>query len=146
MTRCFIDSSIVVYANDRSAGSKQSRAVEIISACMTGGNGVVSIQVLQEYAHIALKKLGQDHPVVMRQLKLLEAFTLITPSPKSVRRAVEIRQSYRISFWDAGIVAAAEDADCGVIFSEDLNNGQYYAGIAVVNPLLSDFDPSEYIS
>ncbi|MEF8822839.1 MAG: PIN domain-containing protein [Desulfohalobiaceae bacterium] len=146
MRRCFIDSNIVVYANDRSSGSKQSRAVEIISACMAGGNGVISIQVLQEYANIALKKLGQDPPVVMRQLKLLEAFTLVTPSPKSVRRAVEIRQSYRISFGDAGIIAAAEDANCGVIFSEDLNNGQYYAGIVVVNPLLSGFDPSEYIS
>lgn len=67
--------------------------------------------------------------MVMRQLKLLEAFTLVTSSPKSIRRAVEIRESYRISFWDAGIIAVAEDADYQVIFSEDLNNGQYYAGV-----------------
>lgn len=144
MTRCFIDSNIVVYANDTRAGAKQDKAIEAISACMTGGNGVVSVQVLQEYANIALKKLEQEPSVVMRQLKLLEALSVVIPSPKSVRRAVEIRETYRISFWDAGIIAAAEDADCEVIFSEDLNAGQYYAGIAVVNPLLDEVDPWEY--
>ncbi|MFW6179504.1 MAG: PIN domain-containing protein, partial [Desulfohalobiaceae bacterium] len=90
-----------------------------MSAC----NGVVSVQVLQEYANIALKKLEQDPPVVMRQLKLLEALNVVIPSPKSVRRAVEIRETYRISFWDAGIIVAAEEADCEVIFSEDLSAG-----------------------
>jgi len=144
--RCLIDSNIVVYANDMSEGSKQSRALEIISTCMREGNGVISVQVLQECANIALKKLRQNPPVVMRQLKLLEAFPLVTPSPKTVRRAVETRESYRISFWDAAIVAAAEEADCGIIFSEDLNVGQYYSGIMVLNPFSSDFDPSVYLA
>lgn len=146
MKRCFIDSNIVVYANDTRAGSRQLRSIETISACMRAGNGFISIQVLQEYANTALKKLGQQTAVIMRQLKLLEALSIVTPSPGSVRRTVELFQSYHISFWDAGIIAAAEQADCEVIFSEDLYIGQYYARIIVLNPLEDTFDLPEYTS
>ena len=146
MKRCFIDSNIVVYANDTRIGSRQSRAIETISACMRAGNGFISIQVLQEYANIALKKLNQDPLVVMRQIRLLETLSIVTPVPGSVRRAVELSCTYRISFWDAGIIAAAEAADCELIFSQDLSIGQYYAGIVVLDPLEDDFDLSEYIS
>ena len=61
------------------------------------------------------------------------------PSPKSVRRSIEISHTYQVSFWDASIIDAAEDADCEVIFTEDLNTGPYYAGIEVLNPLDSNF-------
>ncbi len=140
MRRCFIDSNIVIYANDRNAGEKQARAIEVIQRCMRAKNGVLSTQVLQEYASIALTKLAQDAAVVLRQIKLLEVFKIIAPSPAMVRRGVEIRNSYRLSFWDAGIVAAAEIAECDYILSENLNTGQYYAGVRVSNPFVPDFD------
>ena len=143
MMRYFIDSNIVIYANDRNAGEKQTRAIEVVQRCMRAKNGVLSIQVLQEYANIALTKLTQDSAVVLRQLKLLDAFKIITPSPAMVRRGVEIRNAYRVSFWDAGIVAAAEIAECDYILSEDLNTGKYYAGVKIINPFAPDFDPSE---
>jgi predicted nucleic acid-binding protein len=143
MRRYFIDSNVLVYANDRNAGEKQDRAIEVIERCMKAGNGVISIQVLQEYANIALAKLMQDAAVVLRQLSLLDVFKVIAPSPAMVRRGVEIRSAYRISFWDAGIVAAAESADCNCILSEDLNTGQFYAGVKVTNPFAPGFDPAE---
>lgn len=143
MRRYFIDSNIVIYANDRNAGEKQARAIEVVQRCMRAKNGVLSIQVLQEYANIALTKLTQDSAVVLRQLKLLDAFKIITPSPAMVRRGVEIRNAYRVSFWDAGIVAAAEIAECDYILSEDLNTGKYYAGVKIINPFAPDFDASE---
>ncbi len=143
MRRYFIDSNILVYANDRNAGEKQARAIEAIVRCMKAGNGVISIQVLQEYANIALAKLMQDSAVVLRQLTLLDVFRIVAPSSAMVRRAVEIRSAYRISFWDAGIVAAAETADCDRILSEDLNAGQFYAGVKVTNPFAPGFDPAE---
>lgn len=144
MPRCFIDSNILVYANDINAGDKQARAIDIITGCMRAGIGYISVQVLQEYANVALKKLGQEPPVVLRQLKLLEALKIIIPSPKSVRRSVEISHTYQVSFWDASIIAAAEDADCEVICTEDLNTGQYYAGLQVLNPLDSTFDMTQF--
>ncbi len=143
MRRYFIDSNILIYANDRNAGEKQAVAIEVVARCMKAGNGVISIQVLQEYANIALKKLMQDAAVVLRQLTLLDVFRIIAPSSTMVRRGVEIRSAYRISFWDACIVAAAEAADCDCILSEDLNTGQFYAGVKVMNPFAPGFDPAE---
>ena len=143
MKRYFIDSNLLVYANDRNAGEKQNRAIEVIGMCMKAGNGVISIQVLQEYANIALTKLMQDAAVVLRQLTLLEVFRIIAPSSAMVRRMIEIRSAYRISFWDSGIVAAAETAGCNGILSEDLNTGQFYAGVKVTNPFAPGFDSAE---
>jgi len=136
----FIDSNLIVYANDRRARKKQARAIETVSRLMCGQNGVVSIQVLQEYANVALTKLKQDVNVVLRQVRLLESMRTVIPTPDLVRRQIEIRETYRISFWDAGIIAAAEEARCDVVLSEDLNEGQFYAGTPVVNPFSVGFD------
>jgi len=143
--QCFIDSNVVVYANDRNAGHKQTRAIDVIRQLMCAQNGSLSIQVLQEYANVALIKLKQEAEVVLRQLKLLESLTVIAPTPKMVRRSVEIRNVYHIAFWDAAIIGAAEMGECDAILSEDLNTGQYYSGIEVVNPFASSSDVSEFI-
>lgn len=143
MKQYFLDSNVVVYANDRKSKRKQGRAIEVITSLMRGQNGVASLQVMQEYANIALTKLKQDTNIVLRQLRLLETMRIVTPTPDIVRRQIEIRETYRISFWDAGIVAAAEEARCDAILSEDLNAGQFYAGIQVVDPFGGGFDPAE---
>lgn len=135
----FIDTNILVYANDRNAEEKQARCIDVVAELMRTRQGVVSIQVLQEYACTALKKLHQSTEVVLRQIKLLESFEVVIPEPQTVIRAVEIQCRSQISFWDAAIVAAAEQAKCNVILSEDLNEEQYYAGIPVMNPLRAEF-------
>ncbi len=61
-------------------------AIDVIQRCMRAQNAVISIQMLQEYANIALKRLMQDAAVVLRQLKLLDVFKIVTPSPGMVRR------------------------------------------------------------
>jgi len=134
MSRFFIDTNIIVYANDVRDEQKQIRALEVVAEHMKAGTGVISTQVLQEYAHVALHKLHQRQDVVLRQLVLLEKLNVIQQSPVLIRRAVEIKAAYRISFWDACIIAAAEHAKCSVILSEDLNAGQFYSGIAMRNP------------
>lgn len=140
MKQAFIDTNIVVYANDGRVKAKQDRAIEIVTRLMRSRSGVVSIQVLQEYANTALSKLGQKPDAVLRQMRIMEALRLVSPSPDMIRRQVEIRETYRIGFWDAGIVAAAEEARCDVILSEDLNDGQFYAGVPVANPFGKDFN------
>lgn len=132
--KIFIDTNLLVYANDRRDPVKQKKAIAIVSDLMRTGNGVVSTQVLQEYAAVALTKLGQRQDVVLRQLLLLEELEVQPLSPAIIRRGVEIKATYAISFWDASIIAAAEHAECRQIYSEDLNTGQFYAGITVVNP------------
>jgi predicted nucleic acid-binding protein len=104
---------------------------------MRDDTGVISTQVMQKYAHIALNKLGQRQDVVIRQLFFLESFTVIGQSPELIRHAIEIKSTYCISFWDACIISAAEKADCNIIYSEDLNAGQFCSGIVVRNPFIT---------
>jgi predicted nucleic acid-binding protein len=132
----FIDTNLIVYANDRRDPEKQLRALEVIRQEINDRTGVISIQVLQEYANTALNKLNQETAIVLRQLALLETMTIVYPDAAMVRRAVELKALYQLSFWDASIVAAAQSAGCRYLFSEDLNTGQVFGTLRVTNPLL----------
>ena len=132
--KAFIDTNIIVYANDSREKGKQAAAVELITGVMQEGTGVISTQVLQEYSAVALRKLNQDPHIVLHQLKLLSFFETITILPALVQRGIEMVMAYRINFWDACILSAAERGECARIYSEDLNPGQIYSGIEVVNP------------
>lgn len=134
MTKCFIDTNVVVYANDARDEAKQHKAIELITDLMRQRRGVVSTQVLQEYAATALAKLMQAPDVVERQLLLLESLEVVTVSPAVLRRAVSLRAVHGISFWDACILSAAESAGCAVLYSENFAGGRFYSGLRVVNP------------
>lgn len=134
MSRTFIDTNVVVYANDLRDAGKQKQAIALIRDALSRGTGVISTQVLQEYASVALGKLGQRQDTVLRQLALLERLHVVPQTPAIVRRAVELHGLYRIAFWDAAIVAAAESGGCSRILSEDLNAGQFYGTLVVENP------------
>lgn len=140
MKRYFVDTNIVVYANDRRDREKQSRAIQIIASLIRSQNGVLSTQVLQEYSNTALTKLRQDASIILRQLKLFESLHIVSHTPAMIRHSVELHAAYRVSYWDAAIIAAAESADCDALLSEDFNAGQYYSGVEVINPMSPDFD------
>jgi len=135
MVKTFIDTNIVVYANDKRDLTKQEAALAVIGRLLENGSGVISTQVLQEYAAVAVSKLHQDHAVVQRQLLLLETLEVVIVTGEIVRRAVEMSGFNKISYWDACIIAAAEKAGCDSILSEDLSTGHFYAGIRIDNPL-----------
>jgi len=134
MVRNFIDTNVIVYANDKRDIVKQKLALEIISEGIRNRTAVISIQVLQEFVSVALSKLKQREDVVLRQLDLLKNLEIVEPNYSAVCRAVELRKLYGISFWDSLIIVSAENARCSQIISEDLNSGQFYAGITVTNP------------
>jgi len=138
MKKVFIDTNILIYANDRRIPEKQLIARKLISDSLRSGNAVLSTQVLQEYVNVALNKLKQNGEIIIRQLKILETLEVIRQSPGMIRRAVEIKSTYKINFWDACIISNAESAECDILYSEDLNPGQFYSGIKVVNPFTSE--------
>jgi len=111
MSTDFLDTNIIVYANDQADARKQAVAIELVAKGMRKGTAVISTQVMQEYAVNAAWKLKQALPVVMHQLRLLEFLQVVTISPDLVRRALEVSGLYGISYWDALIAAAAEGLD-----------------------------------
>lgn len=64
----FIDTNVLIYANDLRNPKKQNQAIQLVSQLMRDDTGVLSTQVMQEYAHVALNNLGQRQDVVIRQL------------------------------------------------------------------------------
>jgi predicted nucleic acid-binding protein len=134
MSKDFLDTNIILYANDATDKRKQDLAIEIVAGGIREGSAVISTQVLQEYAVNAVGKLKQELPVVMHQLRLLEFMFIVPASPDLGRRGLEISGLFDINFWDALIVAAAEHARCDRILSEDLNPGQFYCGMECVDP------------
>ena len=132
--KVFLDTNVIVYANDPRDPGKQMAALDLIRRHMSSGAAVISTQVIAEYASIAVTKLKHEAGTVTRELVLIEAMDVVQVTPALIRRGLELRQLSGVNFWDGCILAAAEHVRCGVILSEDLNPGQVYAGVRVENP------------
>jgi len=135
----FVDTNILVYAHDRSAGAKHLRAQELIKQIWEAGNGVLSVQVLQELC-ISLRRNARN-PMKLEEIRQLirdySTWQVVINTPESVVRALDLEARYKTSFWDALILQAAEEAGATVLYSEDLARGQRYGGVKVVNPLVA---------
>jgi predicted nucleic acid-binding protein len=134
----FVDTNILVYAYDQSAGLKHERARTLIEQLWDSGSGVLSTQVLQELCINLRRKVAKPLPVEEVRSILLDysAWEVVVNTPSSILQALEIEVRYKISFWDALIVHAAESAGAAILYSEDLAKGQRYGAVRVVNPLL----------
>ncbi len=134
--RQFVDTNVLVYAHDRSAGDKHVCAKELVSVLWASGTGCLSIQVLQEfYVTITRKVEAPLNPQETAGLIAdLSAWRVHTPSPADLLNAIDIQQRYQLSFWDAMVIQSAMQLSCEVLWSEDLNAGQLYAGIKLINP------------
>jgi predicted nucleic acid-binding protein len=130
----FVDTNILIYAYDRSAGARHERARDLVAELWKARRGCLSVQVLQEFYVVGVRKLIQITPsdlqVIVSDLAL---WSVHEPSATDVLAAVEIHQRYQVSFWDAMILQSAGQAGCSVVWSEDLNPGQSYQGVRVMN-------------
>jgi predicted nucleic acid-binding protein len=103
------------------------------------GVGRLSIQVLQEFYVNATRKLTTPLAQVCAR-EVVNSYAAWVREPTTadtVIRAIDIAALVQISFWEALIVASAEQAEATQIYSEDLNAGQSIAGIKIVNPLVA---------
>jgi len=134
--RDFVDTNVLVYANDITAGIKRDRAVDLVSSLWKQRSGCVSIQVLQELYVNLTRKVPQplDGPAASRIVADLAQWRVHSPQPPDLEAAIEIHLRNRISFWDAMIIRSAARLGCFRIWSEDLNAGQIYEGVRVENP------------
>jgi len=132
----FVDTNVLVYAYDRSAGAKHERAQALIEELWNSGSGVLSTQVLQEFCVNLRRKAGQPLPAdaVRRLIQDYSSWEIVVNTADSILQALDIEARYRISFWDALILQAAESSGATLVYSEDLASGQKYGSIRVVNP------------
>jgi len=134
----FVDTNILVYAHDRSAGAKHDRARTLIEQLWQSGNGVLSTQVLQELC-LNLRRKSNPPLQIEETRRLLQdylSWEIVVNSPESVLQALEIEDRYKTSFWDALILHAAEISGAAVLYSEDFSANQKYGSVRVVNPFV----------
>ena len=134
--RIFVDSNVLVYAYDTSAGHKRERAVAVLDELWRDRRGALSIQALQEFFVTVTSKLPRPIAVAdaRRIIVNLGRWRMHEPDVEDVTQAIDIHRDYEISFWDAMIVRSAAELGCDVLLSEDLNAGQTYRGVRVSNP------------
>ena len=131
----FVDTNVLVYAVSPAPeeADKRRAAQRIIVA----GDLALSVQVLQEFYHQVTRRTRQD-PLSGQQalsfLASIDAFPIAPITAALFHSAVDISLRYRLSYWDAAILAAANSMGCDAVYSEDLNDQQDYGGLRVINP------------
>jgi predicted nucleic acid-binding protein len=133
----FLDTNILVYAHDRTTGTKHERARTLLEKLWSTGSGVLSTQVLQELC-INLRRKAKHPMSVEETRRLIEDYSrwdIVINTAESVLQALTIEVRYKISFWDALLLQAAGSCGATVLYSEDLAEGQSYGSVHVVNPL-----------
>ena len=133
--RVFLDTNILVYAQDAGSPGKQRKSRDAIAALVGSGDGVISTQVLQEFYVTATRKIGVPPLVAKGVLKTFAVFEIVQVSPLLVQEAVDCSILNQMAFWDSLILAAVASAGCSTVYSEDLNPGQSILGMKVQNPL-----------
>lgn len=136
--KCFLDTNILIYAIDASPveNPKRDQAREILKRHIRDENGVISIQVLQEFYQTATHKIQtplstQDALEFMHNVSILET---VRPDFHLVVAAIHLHRQYMLSFWDALILQSAKIAGCSQILTEDLQDGFCLEGLMVKNP------------
>jgi predicted nucleic acid-binding protein len=135
--RRFVDTNILVYAHDDSAGVKRDQARSLVEQLWESRDGCLSVQVLQEFFVSVTRKIAKplDAETAKEIIADLSRWHVHVPASVDVLGAIGIHQRTGISFWDAMIVRSAAEMGCDVLYSEDLNTGQEYSGVLAENPV-----------
>ena len=136
--RAFFDTNVLVYV----VGQKDQRTAT--AEALVANGGVISVQVLNELASVSRRKLGMSWEEICGAL---DAIRVLCPSPMPLTidthdAGVRIAAKYGFPFYDALIAAAALEAECTTLYSEDFQNGQVLEGhLTVRNPFIRDAGP-----
>lgn len=132
----FVDTNVLLYAYDPAAGARHEAARELVGRLGRDRQGVLSVQVLQEFYVNVVRKIAVPLPPAdaRQRLRVLSRWPVHSPLAADVLAAAELAESSQLSFWDAMILRSAAAMDCDVLWSEDLNAGQVIAGVEVRNP------------
>jgi len=133
----FVDTNVLLYAVSRAAA--ESAKAETALSLLDSGDVALSVQVLQEFYVQATRPARLDRLTHQQASLLIESwlrFPCQDTTPGLVVAALRTAERFRISYWDAAIVEAARAGGCGVVLSEDLNDGQDFGGVSVENPFI----------
>jgi len=130
----FVDTSILIYAHDGGAGEKHTISITLLERLFEQGSGALSVQVLSEFFSAATRKLLMPSEEAESVLQDLAGWTIHSPEHADLIRAAQLHRRHRISWWDALLLNSAQQLSCGVLWSEDFNDGQRCGKLTIRNP------------
>lgn len=136
--RVFIDTNVLVYADDASASKRQRTARKVIAELMAAQRAVFSTQVLAEFFVTATRKLGLSAGAARARIETFSLMDVVIVRPDLLLSAVDLHQLRQLSFWDALIVRSAAVGGCTRLLTEDLQHGQLLEGVRIENPFRAD--------
>jgi predicted nucleic acid-binding protein len=135
----FIDTNIFVYSFDDRQPQKKERALALIQEAFQTGRGMISTQVIQEFLNVATQKFAVpmkiDNAITYLRL-VMNPLCQVYPSLALYESCLAIQVETRYSFYDALIIAGAEQGGCEILYSEDLQEGQTVRGVKITNPYI----------
>ena len=134
----FLDTNVLVYSVDRRFPEKQQIAVELVARSVTEATGCISYQVVQETLNVLAGRLGAPHDrlrVLMDDVPV--PLWQVNPTTSLFQSSISLQGRFGFSFYDSLIVAAALEAGCTRLYSEDLQHGQQVQRMTIVNPFLN---------
>jgi predicted nucleic acid-binding protein len=134
--KAFLDTNIVIYAYDASAGLKHEIARQIMTDLWTSGNGILSTQVLQEFYVNVTRKIPKplDTDLARQIVADLLKWDVVVNGGDSILDAIDIQKRHNFSFWDAMIISSAVTGGAVTLLSEELMDGQIIGGVTIRNP------------
>lgn len=137
--RYFLDTNIIVYSFDVSAPQKQKTAKKLIKDGLIQNQGVISYQVVQEFINVSTRKF--ETPLSIKDCRLyvdsvLDPMWEVYSSKDLIHSAFDITERWQYSFYDSLIIAAAVEASCNILFSEDLQHEQKIYSLQILNPFV----------
>jgi len=124
----FFDTNILLYL--LSSDSRADQAETLIA-----DGGVISVQVLNEFASVASRKLKMDWSEIQDILTTIKTICRVVPITLEIHESgIAIAEKYKLSFYDSLILAAASHSECRIVYSEDMQDGQRIKNITIQNP------------
>lgn len=137
--KVFVDTNIIVYAYDISAGEKHNKAVEIMKELWNTGHGIISTQVLQEFFVNVIRKIEKPLDVITAKaiVKDLLKWKTVTVDGEIIIEAIDIHGEHKYSFWDSVVIASAIEGGARTLLSEDFSDRQKIKGLDIKNPFVN---------
>jgi predicted nucleic acid-binding protein len=135
--KVFVDTNILLYAKIDDGSEKYTKSHDLLTTGLVGSEIPVSVQVLNEYHVNALRLKVPVADIQNTVRQFMSNFNVVTLTPGLVEGAMRIYNHYQLQYWDCLIVAAALEAGCSILYSEDMSDGLVIDGtLTVVNLFL----------
>ena len=133
----FLDTNIFVYSLGGTPANKARRAAQLVREGVDSRNGIISYQVAQEFFNVAFRRFAPPMTLAEAEQYLASVFRpmlAVQSSQALLADALRLYERYRLSWYDSLIVAATLEAQCGVLYSEDMGHGQTFGDLRIDNP------------